>query len=157
MFPNGNLCVGTTPGFEKFEVAGDAWKSTGGGNWKTTSDRRIKDNVAPFTDSLPVLRQIHPVSFIYNGKGGSQKGSEGVGVIAQDVKGVIPYTVSTYKAKLNPEDAETTDLYNFDGSALTFVLINAVTDLDRENKTLKSELEDLRKRLESLEKSARKS
>jgi hypothetical protein len=41
----------------------------------------------------------------------------------------LPYTVSTFKAKLHPDDAEETELYAFESSALAFVTINAIKEL----------------------------
>ena len=58
------------------------------------------------------------------------EGAKGIGIIAQDVKDIIPYTIATFKAKLNLEDQEETELYSFNSSALTFVTINAIKELD---------------------------
>ncbi|MBI5734108.1 MAG: hypothetical protein HY973_04180 [Candidatus Kerfeldbacteria bacterium] len=57
------------------------------------------------------------------------EGAKGIGVIAQDVKDIIPYTIATFKAKLNPEDTTDTELYSFNSSALTFVTTNAIKEL----------------------------
>ena len=73
------------------------------------------------------------------------KGEKGISIIAQDVKDIIPYTIKTFKAKLNPEDDQETELYNFDSSPLTFVLINAVKELKAENDALKTRIEMLEK------------
>lgn len=64
-----------------------------------------------------------------NGKAGMPKGSQGIGVIAQDARDVVHYSVSTFRAKLNPQDREEAELYAFNSSALTFVTINAVKAL----------------------------
>ncbi len=101
-----------------------------GGSWGVYSDRRIKDNIKPFTDGLATIEKINPVSFTYNGLYGSPKGGASIGVIAQEIKDVMPYAVSTQKKKLLPTDKTATDIYAFDPSALDFILINAVKELD---------------------------
>ena len=120
--------------------------------WTVVSDARLKENIKPFTDGVSVVQKINPVSYQLNGKAGTPKGEKGISVIAQEVKAVIPYTIKTYRAKLNPDDKEMTELYNFDSSALTFVLINAVKELKTENDALKGDLEVLKQKVAVLEK-----
>nr|NIT60959.1 hypothetical protein [Fodinibius sp.]NIV15683.1 hypothetical protein [Fodinibius sp.]NIY29540.1 hypothetical protein [Fodinibius sp.] len=65
-----------------------------------------------------------------------------------------PYMVDTFRAKLNSEDDEETDILRFDGSALTYILINAVKELDAkidEIRTLHEENKELAARLAELE------
>ena len=56
----------------------------------------------------------------------------------------MPETVGTYKAKLNKKDNKETEIYNFDGHALTFALINAVKELN-------SKIENLEQKIQILE------
>ncbi|KPJ85730.1 hypothetical protein AMJ57_01940, partial [Parcubacteria bacterium SG8_24] len=98
--------------------------------WDVVSDARLKDNVQSFEDGLDIVRQINPVSYVLNGHGGMPAGAEGIGLIAQDVLDVVPYTIGTFEAYYNPEDEEVTTFYSLSSSALTFVLINAVKELD---------------------------
>ena len=98
--------------------------------WTIASDRRIKKDIRSFTEGLAVLDKINPVYYKYNGQGGFKvDGKENIGVIAQEIQKVAPYTVDTYKAKLNPGDREPTDLLNYNGHALAFVTINAIKEL----------------------------
>lgn len=116
-------------GSGNLEVSGGAWKP-GGGFWGVSSDRRIKDDIRPFSSGLDIVRKIEPKEFTYNGLAGMPRGMQGIGVIAQDVKNVMPYAVSTMKKKLHPEDELETDVYMFDGSALPFILVNAIKEMD---------------------------
>ncbi len=129
---NGNVGIGVTNPNYQLELSLNSAAKPTGGTWTNPSDRRLKDNVTDFTDGLSTLTQINPVRYTLNGKAGLPRGSQGIGVIAQDVKDIIPYTISTFKARLNPDDAQETELYNFNASALTFVLINAVMELNAE-------------------------
>ena len=113
--------------------------------WTISSDVRIKENIQEYTKGLSEIVQLEPKTYDYNGKAGFDSSIKGnIGIIAQDVKDIFPETISTYNAKLNEEDKEETELYNFDSHALTFALINSVKELHAEIKTLKAEIKDLK-------------
>ena len=119
-------------------VAAQSAAKPGGGSWSVFSDSRIKENVTPYTKGLADILLINTVTYDYNGLAGTTKGAKYTGVIAQEMKEIFPETVSTYKAKLNEEDEEKTELYDFNSSDLTFALINAVKELKAEIELLKS-------------------
>lgn len=114
-----------------FESNGEA-KKPGGGNWSSSSDSRVKKGIRDFQDGLNVLKTLQPKSFKYNGKGGTPRHQkEYVGFIAQEVLQAYPSMVSTYRAKLNEEDEQETELYSIDTTPLAFILLNAVIELDK--------------------------
>ncbi|MFA6604350.1 MAG: tail fiber domain-containing protein [Patescibacteria group bacterium] len=139
---SGNLSVANSAAFKtgisigqnstayQLQLSADSAAKPVSNTWTVVSDARAKRNVVDFTDGLAKILAINPVSYELNGLAGMPEGATGIGVIAQDVKDIIPYTVGTYRTKLYPEDAEETELYSFNSSALTFVLINAVKELD---------------------------
>jgi hypothetical protein len=51
---------------------------------------------------------------------------------------VFPECISTFKGKLDATDAEETEMYNYNGHAITFALINAVKELKAEIDVLKA-------------------
>jgi hypothetical protein len=110
----------------------------GGGSWTATSDSRVKENVKAYTKGLTEILLVNPVDYEYNGLAGTTKGAKFIGIIAQEIKEIFPETVNTYKAKLNEEDEEKTELYNFESTALTFALINAVKELNEKIKMLEA-------------------
>jgi hypothetical protein len=110
----------------------------GGGVWSTFSDSRVKENINPYTKGLAEILLINPVSYDYNGLGGIKQSTGHVGVIAQEINTVLPETVGTYLAKLNEDDEENTELLTFNGTALTYALINAVKELKAEIELLKN-------------------
>ena len=118
-------------------AAGTAAKP-GGGSWSDFSDSRVKENIKPYSKGLAEIILVNPINYEYNGLANTTKGIEYTGVIAQEIKDIFPETVTIYKAKLNKEDEEDTELYNFNSTALTFALINAVKELKAEIELLKS-------------------
>ena len=125
----GNVGIATsTPGF-LLEVNGVAAKP-GGGSWTNSSDSRLKKDVAAYTDGLDIIRKINPVNFKFNGKGEiTDTVNAHVGIIAQEMDTIAPYTIGTYEALLDSTDTVMTELLSFDPSALLFTLINAVKEL----------------------------
>lgn len=110
--------------------------------WDTTSDERVKTNIEPYTKGLADIIKIEPKTFDYNGKAGFNSSIKGnIGIIAQDIKDVFPETIKTYKAKLNEDDEQETELLSFNPHAITFALINAVKELNQEIKDLKQQIE----------------
>jgi endosialidase-like protein len=75
---------------------------------------------------LSELRQVRPVRFRYNGRGGTTAGQAGVGVIGQEIETVLPETIQRISVA---DDPGLDDMRVFDPSALTYALINAVKEL----------------------------
>ena len=142
----GNVGIGTTSPTAQLELSTDSAKKPSTNAWTIASDARIKTNIRPYSDGLSVITRIRPVWFQYNGKAGFAKdGKDHIGVIAQEIAKVAPYTVSTYQAKLNPGDPAETELLDFNSHALTFALINAVKELKTEVDSLKEQIKVLKK------------
>ena len=107
-------------------------------SWAATSDARVKKDVVDFDQGLAALQRIRPVTYRYNGLGGTEASdTQHVGVIAQELEKALPFMVSSQKRKLHPNDKETTDIKQVDPSAFTYVLINAVKQLSVENTEMK--------------------
>lgn len=129
----GNIGIGTTnPGYT-LEVNGTT-ANTAGGLWTVASDIRVKTDTSSFTDGLSIIKQIHPVNFRYNGKTGIRDTINfHIGVIAQQIQSIAPYTVGTYMAKLDTSDVQETQFLDFNGSPLIYLFVNAFKELDSIN------------------------
>ena len=106
--------------------------------WTIASDERIKENIVPYSKGLQELLNINPVTYDYNGLGGFTKGKGGVGIIAQEIIDILPDSVSSIKGKLNETDEEETDILNFNGHELIYVLINAIKEQQLQIEELKA-------------------
>ncbi len=136
IMPSGNVGINTiTPAF-KLEVNGSAAKP-GGGSWTNSSDRRLKQNIQPYSDGLSSLLKISPVTFQYNELSGFDTEPVYVGVIAQELQEVAPYMVGTI-------EREGMESLTVDNSAMMYMLINSVKEQQQMIDELKKEIEILK-------------
>ena len=146
---SGDIGVGTGSPDAKLSVNGDASK-TGGGEWSTFSDRRLKSNVNEFNYGLEHVMKINPVTFEYNGILGLEADKEHVGVIAQEIQKVAPFMVYEGETTDRVPGTENDFVKNkmgylkYDGSALKYMLVNAVKDQQGQIEDLKQENQELR-------------
>ncbi len=131
-------------------IASGGARKPGGGSFTIYSDARTKKDVTNFKDGLETLKKLRPVNYTYNGLGGTPEGMKSIGFIAQEVKEVAPYLVSVTHLKLRPTDAKETDMYMVDPSALTYMSINAIKEIDMTVQAQQEEIETLRRELEEL-------
>ncbi len=136
----GNVVVGsevdlnTVAASYAFQVSGSAFKSEGGDNWNVLSDIRVKEDVRDLEAGLEELMRIRPVRFCYNGKGGTRRGEQGVGVIGQEIEQVLPEMIQSAPGG---GEFDQDDLRVYNGSALKYVLVNAVKQLAEQVEELK--------------------
>ena len=142
---SGKVGIGTTAMAYQLQLSTNSAAKPSTNTWTIASDVRVKENIQEYTKGLSEIVQLEPKTYDYNGKAGFDSSMKGnIGIIAQDVKDIFPETISTYNAKLNEEDEEETELYNFDSHALTFALINSVKELNAEVQALRKELNELK-------------
>jgi len=112
--------------------AGTAYKTAGGNTWAVPSDARLKSDIAPFHDGLDVLLKIEPKRYRYNGTFGTRTDREEIGVMAQEMETIAPYTVEPRVMEVNPNDpnSERREILTYNSGALTYVTINAVRELN---------------------------
>ncbi len=144
-----SFCVATkTDNGYSFKVGLDSAAKPTSNTWTIDSDRRMKKDIAPFTDGLNVLKQINPIKYRYNGLYGTPLDEEGVGVIAQDVETLLPRSVKRtihQKMKPNPSfnprqsrgpnnrvdlpDGPATEVLGFNSHELQYLSLNAIKAL----------------------------
>lgn len=97
-----------------------------------TSDFRLKKNILPLQYGLQEILQLVPVSYDWKDNSGTNK----IGLIAQEVKKVIPQVVVGEENKEN---------LGMNYAELVPVLINAIKELKAELNETKKEIEHLKK------------
>jgi hypothetical protein len=134
----GNVGVGLTSISYQFQVGTDSAAKPSTNTWTIASDARLKTVKGEYTKGLTEICQIRPVRYEYNGKGGfDADGKEQISILAQELMQVFPECVGTFRGKLTEKDPET-DLYNYNGHAITFAIINAIKELKAEIDLLKA-------------------
>ena len=151
----------TTSPSDELSVNGDASKP-GGGSWDNFSDARVKRDVAPYNDGLAQVLEIRPVTYKYIEEFAMPRNpdKEFVGIIAQDIQKIAPYMVETInygREEEKTEEGETKvtnpgqEILQYNGTALSYMLINAVQEQQKQIETQQQVIEQLQKRLEALE------
>ena len=118
--------------------------------WAVTSDARLKKDVSDYTEGLSVIEKIHPVWFTYTGEAGMPTDERGVGVLAQELQEVAPYMVSEW-TYTDPKTQEKTNYLAVDNGAMTYMLINAVKELKKQNEGQQATIRELTQRLGAVE------
>ena len=145
---NGNMGIGLSPSF-RIHLDADSAGKPSTNVWTVTSDSRTKRNVKKYFNGLSdILALPDPVSFEYNGKGNTPDGAKGVGFNAQDVQGVKSDWVKPFTVQENNQDVEYLGLNTGD---LTFMLVNAVKELNTTIQAQAATIKDLQQRITVLE------
>jgi len=105
--------------------------------YTTSSDYRMKENVAPMTGALEMVQQLNPVTYTWK-----EDGKAGQGFIAHELQEVCPDAVSGEKDAVDEEGNP--QYQGVDTSFLVGILTAAI-------KELKSELDAAKARIEQLE------
>jgi hypothetical protein len=106
-------------------------------SYVTSSDYRLKDNIAPMTGALDKVSQLKPVTYTWK-----QDGSDGQGFIAHELQAVVPDAVTGEKDAV---DEKGNPVYQgIDTSFLVATLTAAI----QEQQTI---INDLKARVETLE------
>ena len=125
--------------FFRFDATGVASKP-GGGAWATLSDRRLKHDIQPYAKGLDLVLAVRPVTYQYNGLGGTANiGQVYTGVIAQELQVIAPEMVQ-------PRG----DYLSVDPSAFTYALINAVQQQQTQIDEMKKAQAELAAQVEAI-------
>lgn len=126
---SGNVGIGTSSPAYQLQLSTDSAAKPTTNTWTIASDARLKAVKGEYQKGLAEICQVRPVSYEYNGKAGFiADGKDKVSILAQELMQVFPECVDTFKGKLE-EDGPELDLYNYNGHAITFALINAIKEL----------------------------
>jgi hypothetical protein len=128
----GNVGIGTTAPSQRLHVAGNVLANA----YLVPSDMRLKDNIEPIDNALDKILGLNGVYFQWNESAKVEAEGRQVGVIAQDVKQILPEVVS---------NSTTSENYlSVDYTKLVPVLIEAMKQLAAENRVMREEIRELR-------------
>jgi hypothetical protein len=121
-------------------IAGSNATKPGGGAWTATSDARIKDVIGDYTNGLGAIMALHPVRYKYKDnwrmpddevqrphKFVAERGTEFIGLVAQDTEATMPEMISTTSVELDGKLVH--DLRLIDMTALPLAIVNAIKEL----------------------------
>ena len=139
---HGNVGIGTATPDSLLTVNGSADKP-GGGSWGTYSDGRLKNLNGSFRSGLSQVLKLNPVRYRYKSDNamGIRDTDEHIGVVAQDVRRVIPEAVT--------ENSKGYLLVNND--PVIWAMVNAIKEQQGEIRALKSELRATRQSLQKVQ------
>jgi hypothetical protein len=133
---SGNVGIGVTPTL-LFQLASDSAGKPSTNTWTIVSDMRTKRNISRFEGDIDVIRKLDPIVAEYNGKAGTPEGARVVSFDAHKLREIVPPAVSSARSKLNPDDAEDTDLLGINTHEIFFHMLRAIQYLDRQVEELK--------------------
>jgi hypothetical protein len=133
----GLVGIGTAAPAYQLELSTDSAAKPSTNTWTIVSDSRIKTETGEYTKGLDAVCALRPITYQYNGAAGFVvDGKENISIIAQEAMQHFPECVGTFEMLLNEGDEEKTELFNWNGHALTFALVNAVKELKAVNDAL---------------------
>ena len=140
----GDVGIGTASPSFQLQLSTDSAAKPTTALWTIVSDSRIKTETGEYTKGLDAVCALRPVTYHYNGTAGFvDDGKESISIIAQEAMQHFPECVGTFEVLINEDDEEKTELFNWNGHALIFALVNAVKELKVMNETLAARMEQI--------------
>jgi hypothetical protein len=127
----GNVGIGlSTPNY-KLHLSTDSAAKPGTNTWTIASDIRTKRNAQRFEGDMDVIRRLDPIVAEYNGLGGTPEGARVVSFDPAALREIVPPAVSSVRAKLNPDDAEDTEILGVNTHEIFFHMLRAIQQIDQ--------------------------
>jgi len=140
---NGNAVVFNHTGNTSSAV-GNISTTTSSTTYTTSSDYRLKENIAPMTGALATVAQLKPVTYKWK-----QDGSAGQGFIAHELQAIVPDAVVGQKDAVDEEG--NIKPQGIDTSFLVATLTAAIQELKAINDTQAETINALTARIVALE------
>lgn len=139
-YSSGNVGIGIETPTEALDVVGNIHFS---GTLSNLSDKRMKENIKPFSDGLNEVSKLQPVTYNYNNTYGIKNTTDThLGLIAQDVELVAPYLIKDIPKKINDKEV---DLKAVKYNDIILMLINSTKELKEKIEILEAEIINLKK------------
>jgi hypothetical protein len=109
------------------------------GQWVASSDKRIKRSIRSYAKGLAEILRLRPVSFKFRPETGRDPDKRHVGMIAQDVREVMPEMI--FDMPFKEKDVDLPDALGFDPTNIQYALVNAVKEIAGRLTALEDRLE----------------
>jgi hypothetical protein len=120
-----------------FTTVGTIATSSSATAYNTSSDYRLKENIAPMVGALNIVSQLKPCTYTWKADG-----KDGQGFIAHELQAVIPEAVTGEKDAIDKDG--NIKPQGVDASFLVATLTAAIQELKAELDTVKAELNTLK-------------
>jgi hypothetical protein len=97
--------------------------------WTIASDSRLKRNIKELVGGLDIIKRLRPIEAEYNGMHHLPEGHRITGFLAEEIRDILPGTVTSHRGKLREEDEEETEILDFNIHEVLIHLILAVKQL----------------------------
>ena len=97
--------------------------------WTIASDSRLKRNIKELVGGLDIIKRLRPMEAEYNGMNGTPDGGRVLSFLAEEIRDILPGTVTSHRGKLREDDAEETDILDFNLHEVLIHLVLAVKQL----------------------------
>lgn len=135
---------GNTAAFRRSgTLVGTISVSYSGTSYNTSSDYRLKENIAPMTGALAKVAQLKPCTYTWKATG-----EAGQGFIAHELQAIVPYAVTGEKDAVNEDGS--INPQGIDTSFLVATLTAAIQEQQAMIETLKTELDTVKAELNTL-------
>ncbi|RFS16065.1 tail fiber domain-containing protein [Emticicia sp. C21] len=133
---------------EALQVEGQAFKTSGNGNWIIPSDRRLKKNITPLNSEEILAKVLQMKGVTYEMKDSTQKGLQ-YGFIAQELREVFPDKINE-----NADGYLSADYGSYTAIEIEAIkaLHEKIAELEKYNTTLKERIEKLKSAKEVISK-----
>lgn len=122
----------------------------GNSNWTIISDRNLKTDIRDYNDGLDKIMKINPVWYRYNGEARTTADTEHVGVIAQELKEIAPYTIGKYLYEDKEKNIKE-DYLSVNDSSIKYMLVNAVQEQQQVIEAQQKEIDELKATVSKLQ------
>ena len=91
---SGNVGIQLASPTHLLELGADSAAKPTTNTWTISSGAKVKRNVKRLTGGLSIINQLRPTEAQYNGRGGTPDGQRVVSLIAEEVREILPHTVT---------------------------------------------------------------
>ena len=141
ILPSGNTGIGTNNPSHILHISAQG-RSTSS-SWATSSDERVKENIADHDPALDTINKLRPVKFNFKKSYRPDAKDSETGFIAQEFEKVVPGSVTIVENEKNGDEV-INDFNVLSTECLTPMLVKAVQELTQQVADLKAEIETLK-------------